>query len=138
MLKPPSSFSLNLLANDLIEQAKVQVASHLKVSVDQVKLVCNGKGLADGRTLQDYSLNESTTVHVMIKNPQKIEQLSAQVDEPSQFESAAMNPEFWQEITSCIAKFITDKQEIRFVIFMQDLNLIYRSRNQLKMPCVLE
>jgi hypothetical protein len=60
---------LEVEPTDRIEDFRAQVAEHEEISVQQVVLIFAGKRLEDGNTVQDYSIQKDSTLHLVVLPP---------------------------------------------------------------------
>ena len=54
-------------AENTIEDLKLIIYHHDKITVDQQRLIFEGKQLEDGRTVSSYNIVTSSTVHMILR-----------------------------------------------------------------------
>ena len=53
--------------NDTIDQLKSKIAAKQGIPVEQQRLVFSGKQLDSTKTLNDYNVNEDSTLHLVLR-----------------------------------------------------------------------
>jgi ubiquitin C len=62
-----TTIELNVENAETIESVKQKIQNSAGTAPDQQRLICAGRQLEDGRTLQDYNVKENATIHMVLK-----------------------------------------------------------------------
>ena len=57
--------TLEVLPTDKIEDVKAKLAAKVGIQTDVLRLTFKGKSLEEGRTLEDYSVENECTIHTV-------------------------------------------------------------------------
>ena len=131
LLKTALTFELSVSPLEMVESLKCKVANELDIPADQIRLVCGGKGLNDGKTVADYNLSSAQVIHIMKKpgsgtadsdsNAMKtgfIESANVTQIDPIEEElcAASMNSGFWYDLEKLLKKYWNEKENADMVI----------------------
>jgi ubiquitin len=61
------TIELEAESTDTVESLRQKIQDKTQVSDDQKRLICAGKVLEDGRTLEDYNIQTDATVHMVLR-----------------------------------------------------------------------
>ncbi|KAI8885787.1 hypothetical protein K501DRAFT_245224 [Backusella circina FSU 941] len=108
VLKPAKQFTIgNLTSADTISQLKQRIYQQQTIPVQRQRLLIKGKVLADQKTLDEVSVKEGTTLHLMMTaapTAAAAEVTTGRFGVSLEAETKLASPEFWEALEKTIVE----------------------------------
>jgi hypothetical protein len=107
VLKPAKQFAIgNLTSSDTVSQLKQRIYQQQTIPVQRQRLLIKGKVLADQKTLEELSIQEGVTIHLMMTAapaaPAAAEAITGRFGVSLEAEKKLAGPEFWEALEKTI------------------------------------